>query len=114
MRSIGLSGPLGGDTRPLTVTGGLAFAGGPVNNYPTHAVATMAEQLRADPGSFGVTTALGWYVTKHSVGVWSTRPPEHGFTRVANDETQAAVDAQPAASRPGRTAVRSTSRRQRW
>ena len=34
------------DPRPLTVTGGLGFAGGPVNNYPTHAIARMVELLR--------------------------------------------------------------------
>ena len=28
--------------RPLTVTGGLSFAGGPWNNYVTHSIATMA------------------------------------------------------------------------
>ena len=68
-REIGLT-----DTaaRPLTVTGGLGFAGGPVNNYPTHAIARMVEVLRADPGSYGLTTALGWYVTKHAAGIWST------------------------------------------
>src|SRR4051812_13366213 len=29
--------------RPLTVTGGLTFAGGPWNNYVTHAIATMVD-----------------------------------------------------------------------
>ena len=29
--------------RPLTVTGGLAFAGGPGNNYVSHSIATMAD-----------------------------------------------------------------------
>ena len=37
--------------RPLTVTGGLTFAGGPWNNYVTHSIATMAERLVADPGA---------------------------------------------------------------
>jgi acetyl-CoA C-acetyltransferase len=101
MASIGLAGPQGGDTRPLTVTGGLGFAGGPVNNYPTHAVAAMVEQLRADPGSFGLTTALGWYVTKHSVGVWSTRPPDGAFRRVDPAATQATVDAAPSRNEAG-------------
>lgn len=94
--SIGIPGPTGGDDRPLTVTGGLAFAGGPVNNYPTHSIAAMAEALRADPGSVGVTTALGWYATKHSAGVWSTRPPAAGYARVDPKTTQARVDAVPA------------------
>src|SRR5207244_4195541 len=79
----------------------LGFAGGPVNNYPTHAVAAMTEQLRADPGSVGLTTALGWYVTKHSVGVWSTRPPDDSYRRVDPTTTQAAVDAVPARAAAG-------------
>ena len=80
------------DPRPLTVTGGLGFAGGPVNNYPTHAVARMVEVLRAEPGSFGLTTALGWYVTKHAAAVWSTVPPRNPF---ATRHPQAEVDARP-------------------
>ena len=42
--------PLGDPSRPLTVTGGLTFAGGPWNNYVTHSIATMAERLVANPG----------------------------------------------------------------
>ncbi len=95
MQSIGLVGPMGGDPRPLTVTGGLGFGGGPLNNYPTHGIARMVESLRADPGSFGLTTALGWYATKHSCAVWSTTPPTGGFVRVEPESTQAAVDASP-------------------
>jgi acetyl-CoA C-acetyltransferase len=83
------------DPRPLTVTGGLGFAGGPVNNYPTHAIARMVEVLRTDPGSFGCTTALGWYITKHASALWSTTPPERGFRRVDPTTTQARVDSRP-------------------
>jgi acetyl-CoA C-acetyltransferase len=95
MQELGLRGAEHGDERPLTVTGGLGFAGGPVNNYPTHGIARMVDACRADPGSYGLTTALGWYATKHSVGVWSSRPPER-FTRVDPAVTQAEVDALPA------------------
>src|SRR5690606_6315586 len=45
--------------RPLTVTGGLSFAGGPWNDYVTHAIATMVGVLRADPGALGLVTANG-------------------------------------------------------
>ena len=38
------------DDRPLTVTGGLPYHGGPGSNYATHALAAMAETLRDDPG----------------------------------------------------------------
>ncbi len=95
MKSIGLRGSSGGDSRPLTVTGGLCFAGGPVNNYPTHGVAQMVNALRADPGSYGLTTALGWYATKHSAALWSTTPPTNGYRRIDPAKTQAEVDAIP-------------------
>jgi acetyl-CoA C-acetyltransferase len=60
--------------RPLSLTGGLTFGGGPGSNYGTHAVASMVAALRADPGSRGLVTGLGWYLTKHSVGVYGTEP----------------------------------------
>ena len=60
--------------RPLSVTGGLTFGGGPGNNYGTHAVAAMVGALRDDPGSFGLVTGVGWYMTRHSVGVYGTDP----------------------------------------
>src|SRR5690606_11657297 len=65
--------------RRLTVTGGLSFAGGPWNNYVTHAIATMAGVLRDDPGALGLVTANGGYVTKHALGLYSTEPPAGGF-----------------------------------
>jgi acetyl-CoA C-acetyltransferase len=88
-------------SRPVTVTGGLGFAGGPVNNYPTHGIARMIERLRAEPGTYGLTTALGWYITKHAAGVWSTQPPAAGFLRVDPLATQARVDAQPSRTSAG-------------
>lgn len=76
--------------RPLTVTGGLGFAGGPGNNYVSHSIATMARRLRAAPGALGLVTGLGWYSTKHAVGLWSTSPPATGFR---HGSPQEAVDA---------------------
>jgi len=77
--------------RPLTVTGGLSFAGGPWNNYVTHSVATMVDVLRGDAGSVGLVTANGGYLTKHAFGVYSTDPPPRG--RFAHRDCQAEVDA---------------------
>ena len=77
---------LGIDTsRQLTVYGGLCFAGGPWNNPVGHALATMVDVLRNDPGEFGLVTANGGNIQKHSFGVYSTDPPEHGF-RTANPQ----------------------------
>src|SRR4030095_11640717 len=76
MKAYGLGGPEAGDDRALTLTGGLGFAGGPGNNYSTHAIAMAVDACRQDPGSLSLVTALGWYATKHSVGVYSTVPPD--------------------------------------
>ncbi len=81
--------------RPLTVTGGMSFAGGPWNNYPCHGIATMAQRLRQDPGAVGLCSANGGYTTKHALGLYATTPPAAGFR---TDDLQSEVDAGP--SRP--------------
>jgi acetyl-CoA C-acetyltransferase len=91
MRELGLAGPVGGDGRPLTVTGGLSFFGGPGNNYVTHSVGAMVDACRADPGSLGLVTGVGYFLTKHSAGLWSSRPPERGFVRVDPAATKAKI-----------------------
>jgi acetyl-CoA C-acetyltransferase len=68
--------------RPLTVTGGLTFAGGPGNNYSTHAVATLVARLREDPSAVGVASALGWYVSKHAYGLYSATAPGRPFREI--------------------------------
>jgi acetyl-CoA C-acetyltransferase len=67
-----------GDGRPLTVTGGLPYFGGPSSNYVTHSVGTMTDVLRSDPGSIGLLNGIGMYLTKHVFGVYSTSPPPGG------------------------------------
>jgi acetyl-CoA C-acetyltransferase len=67
------------DPRGLTVTGGLPYFGGPGNNYVTHSIAERIARTRAKPGSFGLVTANGNYVTKQSAGIYSTTPTEKVF-----------------------------------
>jgi acetyl-CoA C-acetyltransferase len=81
--------------RVPTITGGLTFGGGPGNNYVTHAIASMVEQLRTEPTSRGLVTGLGWFCTKHSWGVYSATPPREGFRWAC---TQDEVDRQPRAT----------------
>jgi acetyl-CoA C-acetyltransferase len=57
-----------------TVTGGMTFGGGPLNNFVLQAVARMAEVLRADPGGHGLVTAVSGMLTKLGCSVWSSRP----------------------------------------
>jgi acetyl-CoA C-acetyltransferase len=74
-RELGL--PLDDPARPLTLTGGLTFGGGPGNNYTSHGIAQVVGALRAAPGRVGLATGLGWYATKHAIGVYASRPPHH-------------------------------------
>ncbi|MGZ4683626.1 MAG: acetyl-CoA acetyltransferase, partial [Acidimicrobiales bacterium] len=75
--------------RPLTVTGGMTFAGGPLNSYVLHSTAAMADVLRADAGSVGLVTSVSGMLTKPGVALWSTEPGP-GFR--AADVTDEALD----------------------
>lgn len=83
--------PVDDPARPLTVTGGLTFAGGPWSNYVMHSIATMAELLAANPGRRGLITANGGFLTKHSFGVYSTEPP----AEFRWEDVQPVVDREP-------------------
>ncbi len=85
------------DPRGLTVTGGLPFFGGPGNNYVTHSISEMLRKVRSRPGSFGLVTANGNYVTKHSFGIYSTTPVKGRWSREAPGVLQARLDALPKA-----------------
>ena len=84
--------PLADTQRPLTVTGGLTFAGGPWNNYVTHSIGTMAERLIETPGSLGLITANGGFLTKHSIGIYGTQAPSTEFRW---EDVQSEVDREP-------------------
>jgi acetyl-CoA C-acetyltransferase len=81
------------DPRGLTITGGLPYFGGPGNNYVMHSIVTMAEKLRAAPGKFGLCTGNGWYITKHSAGIYSTKPTQGAWQREDPKNYQRDIDA---------------------
>jgi acetyl-CoA C-acetyltransferase len=63
------------DHRPLTLTGGLQYHGGPGSNYVTHSVANTLDWLRDGGGEVAVVHGNGYFLTKQSVAVYTTRPP---------------------------------------
>ena len=68
------------DPRGLTLTGGLPFFGGAGNNYSMHAIASLVRWLRGHPGAKGLVGANGGFLSKYSVGVYSTASAEwRGF-----------------------------------
>lgn len=80
-----------GPDRPLTVTGGMTFAGGPLDNYNFQALAKMVEVVREQPGSTGLVSCVSGMLTKQGMALWSTRPPTNGGFHFADvsDETRA-------------------------
>ncbi len=62
------------DPRDLSISGGLPYFGGPGSNYPLHAIAEAVEKIRNGQSRNALITALGWYNTKWSVGVYGSIP----------------------------------------
>ncbi|MBA4756896.1 acetyl-CoA acetyltransferase [Sphingosinicella sp.] len=81
------------DPAQLTLTGGLPYFGGPGNAYSLHAIAEVVQHCRDDAGAWGFVFANGGFLTKHSFGVYSTRPGYKARTDPAS--YQAAIDAIP-------------------
>ena len=57
-----------------TVTGGMAFAGGPFNNFVLQSTAAVVRRLRAEPAALGMVTTVSGLLTKPGIGIWSCRP----------------------------------------
>jgi len=85
------------DERPFSITGGLAYAGGPGNNYVMHSLATAVTRLRASPQERIMVTGIGMANTKHTATLLAnaTEIPTNatGVThyRIANGEEALAV-----------------------
>ena len=67
------------------MTGGMAFAGGPFNNYVLQATCRMAELLREGQGQNGLVSSVSGILTKQGFGTWGRQPAPGGF--VFNDVT---------------------------
>lgn len=61
-----------------TLGGGMAFAGGPFNNFVLQALAQLVLRLRARPSDLGLVTTVSGLLTKPGLGVWSATPPDRG------------------------------------
>lgn len=77
--------------RDLTITGSMAFAGGPYNNYFLQATARAAELLRAGAGRTALLSCVSGILTKQAFALWSVEPPRNGFAR--RDVTEQAAAA---------------------
>lgn len=83
-----------GLSRPLTVTGGMSFAGGPLNNYVLQALVELVRRLRHEPGAHGLSSSVSGFLHKTGFGVWSASPPAEPFRH--DDVTEEAAAHGPA------------------
>lgn len=78
--------------KPMTVFGGLTFGGGPVGNYMSHAIASMAQALRAG-GRHGLLFGNGGFATtSHSIIV--SRDPKIAAQGAQDPSVQDDADSQ--------------------
>jgi acetyl-CoA C-acetyltransferase len=82
------------DPRGLTRTGGMSFFGGPGNNYTSHGIAAVVLGLR-ERGRFAYVSGNGGFLSKHSLGIYASKPRESGkaFVLADTDREQAEIDA---------------------
>ncbi|MFK7976688.1 MAG: hypothetical protein AB8C02_11155, partial [Halioglobus sp.] len=55
----------------FSVTGGMTFAGGPLNNFVFQATVKMAQCLRSDSQAVGLVTTVSGMLTKQACAIWS-------------------------------------------
>lgn len=77
--------------RRVTQTGGMTFAGGPLNNFVIQAFVRMVERLRETPGAHGLVSAISGLITKQGASLFG---PEPGLAFAHEQVTEAARRAQ--------------------
>lgn len=75
-------------SRDISATGGMHFAGGPLNSFSLQALASIVPRLRAHPDQTAVVTSVSGMLTKFGAGVWSATPGLTPFRSV--DVTESA------------------------
>ena len=61
-------------SKGISVTGGMTFGGGPLNNFVYQATVKMAQLLRQNPAETGLVTTVSGMLTKQGCALWSATP----------------------------------------
>jgi acetyl-CoA C-acetyltransferase len=80
-----------------TVTGGMAFAGGPFNHFVLTSTVALGRRLRAATPELGLVTTVSGMLSKPGLAVWGAVPPPEGRMLLADlaAEGLAATDVLP-------------------
>jgi acetyl-CoA C-acetyltransferase len=92
-------------SRPLTLTGGLPYFGGPGNNYVMHSLAEAVAQLRDPSRRNALVTAVGGILSKHTVGLYSREPSPVDWAEADTRVEPAPVVRRPIIAAPGRGSI---------
>lgn len=65
--------------RDVSVTGGMSFGGGPLNNFVFQATVKMARLLREKTDEIGLVTTVSGFLTKQACALWSADPGVEGW-----------------------------------
>jgi acetyl-CoA C-acetyltransferase len=95
-----------------TLTGGMAFAGGPFNHFVLLATRALGQRLRAEPDELGLVTTVSGMLSKPGLAVWSATPPVEAGGRalvadlaresLAATDVLAVADPPPCGTTPGK------------
>tara|TARA_B100001113_G_scaffold46364_1_gene32981 strand:+ start:1679 stop:3124 length:1446 start_codon:yes stop_codon:yes gene_type:complete len=58
----------------MTITGGMPFAGGPLNSYVLHSTIKMISKIREQNNNIGIITGVSGMMTKQSFALWAKNP----------------------------------------
>ena len=89
-----------------TLSGGMAFAGGPFNHYVLQSLVTLGRRLRDEPDELGLVTTVSGMLSKPGLAVWAASPPREvalladlAQEAIAATEVLPVVDVPPAEER---------------
>ena len=71
-----------------TITGGMPFAGGPLNNYMLHSTAQMLMKIRKHTNEIGLVTGVSGMMTKQALAIWAKDPVMDFETRDVTAEAE--------------------------
>ena len=62
------------DIDQMTITGGMPFAGGPLNSFVLHSTTKLISRIREMDKGIGLVTGVSGMMTKQSYSLWSKNP----------------------------------------
>jgi acetyl-CoA C-acetyltransferase len=94
-----------------TLSGGMAFAGGPFNHFVLQSLRLLGRRLREEPAALGLLTTVSGMLSKPGLAVWSATPVPAGSSPLLDDlapEAVAATEVVPVVDVAPATAVPAT------